>query len=41
MTCFACSLVACTPTDHNPQSPEDIVATGDDSSVRPDNDKDD
>lgn len=34
------SAFACTPTDHDAKSTSGVYATGDDSSVRPDNDKD-
>lgn len=40
---FISCFTACTPTDNNHKNtaPAEVVATGDDSSVRPDNDKDD
>ncbi|WP_188651696.1 hypothetical protein [Yeosuana aromativorans] len=34
------SVLACTPTEHDTKSTSGVYATGDDSSVRPDNDKD-
>jgi hypothetical protein len=39
LSCF----ISCTPTENNHKNttPAEVVATGDDSSVRPDNDKDD